>query len=226
MPITRRPMTVVRRLGDQAGRVGEIDQPRIRGHLALDRRGLESDRQGPQTKGQPPGANCLLAENTQFEGASFVADPSGGATDPDGREDDVGSGQSVPQVAGDAHLNTWKRFQDLRYDVQPRRVDVVEDDLVDPQFRAPVQSPVDQWNPEPAATQDHQSHAVSVSAQPSATGRPGRSEREDPYRRPGGEPGDVLHRVGVEDAVLVVDDVAQVWRHHHVGQRAEGVVEG
>ena len=91
------------RLGDQAGRVGEIDQPGIRCHVGDHPGGAERDRQGSQRIGDAAGADCLLAEDTGVQCPAFVPHPTGRSADPDRGEHHVGAGDGVVSEFSSLH---------------------------------------------------------------------------------------------------------------------------
>ena len=65
-------------LGDDADRIGEVDDPRMRRGMLSNQLGeLESDRYGPKRLGEPAGANRLLTDQVEASRQSLVAESGG-----------------------------------------------------------------------------------------------------------------------------------------------------
>ena len=96
-PLAQHPL---HRLGDHPGRVGEVDDPGVRGER-LDPLGhLDGDRHGAQPVRQAARAGRLLPEQAQVERHPLVVRAPGQAADPDRREDEVGVRERRVQVGG------------------------------------------------------------------------------------------------------------------------------
>ena len=91
-------------LGDQAGRVGEVDDPGVGGepgHAAGD---VDGDGDGAQSVGDAAGADRLLAEHALGERDPLVVRAALQAADADRGEDEVGAAQRLVEVGGGDHL--------------------------------------------------------------------------------------------------------------------------
>ena len=89
------PEDALHRLGDEARRVGEVDDPGIGCEQAHPLRDRERHGHGPQPVADPARARGLLAEQAEVEGEPLVDDPALEAADPDRREDEVGAVQCL-----------------------------------------------------------------------------------------------------------------------------------
>ncbi len=172
-------------LGDQPGRVGEVDDPGVRrqpGHPAGD---VDGDRDGPQPVRDAARADRLLAEDALGERHPFVVGPALQTADADRGEHEVGAAQRLVEVGRRGHRRRVGHVgrllrQHPGHRRQPGRVGVVQDDLGHaPLGAVPEQCPVHERHPEPAAAQHRQPHVVRILPSPSraravpAPGAPG-----------------------------------------------------
>src|SRR4029079_8953199 len=86
------------------GRVGEVDDPRVRAYGCDPLRDVDRHRHGAQPVGDPARAGRLLTEQAEVEGDAFVRGAALEATHPDGGEHERGAAKRVVQVGGGAHL--------------------------------------------------------------------------------------------------------------------------
>ncbi len=115
--------------------VREVDDPRAgRGELAGAPGDLEHDRDGAQRLGEPAGAGRLLADAPAAQRERLVAEPGGLPADAELEEHGVGAVERAVEVgrldqpAAEA-LAREHPPREARDDLEPRRVDVVEDEL-------------------------------------------------------------------------------------------------
>ena len=157
---------VEQRLGDDADRVREVDDPGARRRAPIRRRReLEDDRDGPESLGEPACPRRLLAHQAEPAGDRLVPKSSGLTADPQLDEDEVGAverripvqglGESTaPALAGEhptGHAGD---------DAEPLRIAVEEHELVDRQTGRPCRDAFDQLGGVgAAASDDHDPHA-------------------------------------------------------------------
>ena len=155
-PITEHP---AHRFGNQAGRIGERQEPGVGcvpgGGLGQ----VEHDRQGAQPEGQPAGADRLLSQHAAIQCPALVGDPTLGSADPDGREHHVGALERARRVGGQRDGGTGRRAQHRVDRRQPGGIDVVQHDLVDAGVGTGGERPVHQGDPEAAPTEHREPHA-------------------------------------------------------------------
>ena len=126
---------VEQRAGDDPDGVREVDDPRAgRSQLAGALGDVEHDRDGAQRLGEPAGAGRLLADAPAAQRERLVAEPRGLPADAKLEEDGVGAVERAVQVgrldqpAAEA-LAREHAPREAGDDLEPRRVDVVEDQL-------------------------------------------------------------------------------------------------
>lgn len=155
-------------LGDQARRVGEVDDPGVRcqpGHPAGD---VDGDRDGPQPVGDAARADRLLAEDALRERHPFVVGASLEAAYADRGEHEVGAAQRLVEVGRRGHRrrvgHPGRLFgQYPGHRRQPGRVQVVQDDVAHASLAAVSEErPVHERYAEPAAAQHRQPHVGTL----------------------------------------------------------------
>ena len=86
------------RPGDDADRVGEVDDPRVGCRRADPLGDVEDDRHGAQRLGEPAGAGGLLADAAALQRPGLVLVPGGLTADPQLQEDGVDAVERRLQV--------------------------------------------------------------------------------------------------------------------------------
>jgi len=133
---TDRPMArIEERAGDDANRIGEIDDPDPVGRPRRSPlRDLEHHRNRAKRLGKAAGAGRLLADATEWEGHRFVAQARLLSADADLEEDEVGPVQRAIEIAresqspGEALARKHPPGQPADY-LEPPRIDVLQGEL-------------------------------------------------------------------------------------------------
>ena len=141
---------VKQRLRDDADRVGEIDDPGVRGRPLADQLGqLHHHWHRAQRLGEAAGAGRLLADGVELEGQRLIGEACLLAADAELDEHEVGVVDRGGGVIGQGQA-AWP-FDPMQHalgkpahDLQPVHVEVVEHELVDGQAVAAVGEPLDQ----------------------------------------------------------------------------------
>ena len=126
------------RLGDDAGRVREVDEPGVWAQALGGACQLECRSERAERVAVAAHADGLLAEQPVIEAAALVEDPSAGPAHAHRGEDEVGSGKGLVDVGRRTHgrgVREVKRGQHCHHRVEPARVGVVQDDAVDVEGR-------------------------------------------------------------------------------------------
>ena len=126
------------RLGDDPGRVREVDEPGARAQALRRARQLECRSERAKRVAVAAHADGLLAEQPVIEAAVLVEDPSAGPAHAHRGEDEVGSRKRLVDVRRRTHgrgVREVKRGQYCHHRVEPARVGVVQDDMVDVEGR-------------------------------------------------------------------------------------------
>jgi hypothetical protein len=153
-------------LGDQPGRVGEVDDPGVGGEAGHAPGDVHGHRDRAQAVGDAARADRLLAEDALREGHPLVVGTALQAADADRREDEVGAAQSLVEVGRGGHrggARDGRRLfgEDPADRGEPARVQVVQDDLGHPALGAVgEQRAVHERDPEAAAAENRQFHRV------------------------------------------------------------------
>lgn len=159
------------RLGDQPGRVGEVDDPRPGGAAGDPAGELTGHRHGPQAVRDPARAHRLLAEDSFRQGDPLVRGAPFQATDADGGKDEIGPAQGFFEVPGGGDGRGAARCrvvgsgglvpEDPGHGSEPRRVLVVQRHMGHPALGTVAeQGSVDERYPESASAEDRQPHAL------------------------------------------------------------------
>ena len=140
------PVALVQeRLGDDADRIGEVDDPGAGRRATADQLGeLQHDRHGPQRLGEAAGAGRLLADGAEPQGERLVEEPRVLSADAELDQDEIGA---VDRASRDHRSGSGAPPIPSRWQHPPASppttsqafgVDVVEHELVDRQPVAPV----------------------------------------------------------------------------------------
>ena len=87
------------RLGDDAGRVGEVEDPRV-GRYAFDHpRDVDDDGYGAQRADEPAGAGRLVAHEAELHRKRLIPLAGGQSADPDLGDDELGTRNGPLEVA-------------------------------------------------------------------------------------------------------------------------------
>jgi hypothetical protein len=160
-PDDPRPEAGRHHLGDDAGRIGHRDDPRVSGQLR-DAAGDRVDhRHGPRRVRQAAGPDCLLAEHAEFQRGPLVPDPAVQPAHPQRGEDQAGVVQRGVEIGGRAQRQVITG-QHIGDHLEPLSGHVEQYDLVGGQA-AGGKFPADQWYPEAAAAENGDSHAPTLS---------------------------------------------------------------
>jgi hypothetical protein len=98
--MARRPSIGQKRLGDHAGGVGEVDEPRLRAVFLHQARQLHHVRDGPEGVGDAAGSGGFLTQHAQVAGHPFVRHPAGSAAGADGGKHHLRILQRPGEVSG------------------------------------------------------------------------------------------------------------------------------
>lgn len=90
--------------GDDADRIGEVDDPGVRVGAAHPLGDVQHDGHGPQRLGEAAGAGGLLADAAALQRPGLVLVPRGLSADAQLEEDGVGAGHARVQVGGGGDL--------------------------------------------------------------------------------------------------------------------------
>ena len=126
------------RLGDDPGRVREVDEPGVRAQALGGVGQLECRSERAERVAVAAHANGLLTEQPMVEAAVFVEDTSAGPAHAHRGEHEVGSGKCLVDVRCCAHgrgVREVQRGQHGHHRVEPAHVGVVQDDAVDVEGR-------------------------------------------------------------------------------------------
>ncbi len=162
-------------LGDQAGRIGEVDDPGVRREAGHPPGDVDGDGHGAQTVGDAARADGLLAEHALGERHPLVVRPARQPADADRGEDEAGARERLVEVGGGGHPGGVGDTGGLLpqytgHRIQSTVVQVVQDDLGDPPFPAVgQQGTVHERHPESAAAQNRQLHVCSLPGTPATT---------------------------------------------------------
>ncbi len=159
---------LLHRLGDDPGRVGEVDDVGLRGEPGDGVGDLHHDRHGAEGVGDAAGAGRLLPQHVQVQGDVLVTSSAFGPTDADGGEHEPAVGDGGVEVGGDAQGGDGvepgsEPAQDVLHHREPVGLDVVQHHLGDPgRTLVPEQRLPDEGGAETAAAQDAQLHACAI----------------------------------------------------------------
>ena len=157
---------LLQRLGDHAGRVREVDQPGAGGALGHGLGQSHHLRDRAQREADAARPRGLLAEHAVGERHRLVDHAALEPADADRREDEVGALDRVGEVGRRAERQGrpalgGEALEHAADALHARRVEVVQDDLVERERLAlGQQGPVHERDPEPAAADDRELHAV------------------------------------------------------------------
>ena len=161
------------RLGDDAGRVGEVDDPGLGGEVPHRAGELHGHRDRAEGVGVAAHADRLLAEDASGQGHALVDDPALGAADTDRGEDEVGADDGLAQVrrrGDDGGLRVVEVGEHGAHDLETAARGVVQAQLVDDESRVGAGAGArlgedlgDLRDAEPAASGDEELHASTTS---------------------------------------------------------------
>ncbi|MGX1252727.1 hypothetical protein RKD48_005238 [Streptomyces ambofaciens] len=146
--------------GDDADRVGEVDDPRVRVGPAHPLGDVQHHRHRAQRLGEPARAGRLLADAAALQRPGLVLLPGGLPADPQLEQHGVGAVDGRVQVGGGDHAATVPLFGEdapgeTAHQLQPVRRRVDEDQLLDRQRVPQPGEAVDQFGRVGRTAADH-----------------------------------------------------------------------